>query len=156
MEAVEGLDIHIVIAAGSPWSKREDQTQSAEIRDNVTVKRFTQKELRKLYQKSQFVVMPLLENDFQAGITAILEAMALSKTIICSRTKGQIDVIEDKVNGLYVDPENPEDMRHAITSLLNNPQQTNEMGKKARQLIDEYMNLDLYVLRLKKHIDDVS
>ncbi len=156
MEAVEGLDIHIFIAAGSPWSKREDQTATAEIPKNVTVKRFTQKELRKLYQKSQFVVMPLLENDFQAGITAILEAMALEKTIICSKTKGQIDVIQDRKNGLYVKPEDPAELRQAIVELLDNPELAHKMGLEARKLIDDYMSLDLYVTRLAQHIQETE
>ncbi|MFT5193120.1 MAG: glycosyltransferase involved in cell wall biosynthesis [Cellvibrionaceae bacterium] len=148
MEAVDGLDIHIVIAAGSPWSKREDQTKSAEVPNNVTVKRFTQKELCKLYQKSSFVVMPLLENDFQAGITAILEAMAMEKAIICSRTRGQIDVIKEGVTGLYVEPHNPEELKKAIQTLLNDKELANEMGREARKIIDNEMNLDTYTKHL--------
>ena len=156
MEAVEGLDLHIVIAAGSPWSKREDQTKSAEIPQNVTVKRFTQKELRKLYQKSQFVIMPLLENDFQAGITAILEAMALEKAIICTRTRGQLDVIQEGITGMYVAPNNPTALREAIETLLNNPSLAEKMGKAGRQIIDNQMNLDQYTARLNRFIADAS
>ncbi|MFK7804094.1 MAG: glycosyltransferase family 4 protein [Anaerolineae bacterium] len=152
MEAVEGLDVHIVIAAGSPWSKREDQTENANIPANVTVKRFTQKELRKLYQKSRFMVMPLLENDFQAGITAILEAMALEKAIVCSRTKGQIDVIQDGITGVYAEPNNPAALRHAIETLLNDQKATDKMGKAGRKIIETEMNLDKYTERLNNFI----
>ncbi|MEM7011280.1 MAG: glycosyltransferase family 4 protein [Verrucomicrobiota bacterium] len=156
MEAVEGLDIHIVIAAGSPWSKREDQTKSADIPQNVTVQRFTQKELRKLYHESQFVVMPLLENDFQAGITAILEAMALAKAIICTETRGQIDVIQEGKTGMYVPPHNPRALRDAIETLLNNSQLAEKMGQAGRQIIEDEMNLDQYTIRLNRFINDAK
>jgi hypothetical protein len=36
--------------------------------------------------------VPLLDVPFQAGVTTILEAMAMEKTVICSRTLGQTDV----------------------------------------------------------------
>lgn len=155
MEAVEGLeDLHIVIAAGSPWSKREDQTKTADIPSNVTVKRFTQKELCQLYHKSEFVVMPLLENDFQAGITAILEAMALEKAIICTETRGQIDVIQEGVTGMYVPPHDPQALRHAIETLLADRPLADKMGKAGRKIIDDEMNLDEYTLRLNRFIKE--
>ncbi|MEJ2750933.1 MAG: glycosyl transferase family 1, partial [Anaerolineae bacterium] len=59
VDAVRGLDVQVVVAAGSPWSKRPDTTADQEIPDNVLVRRFTQFELRDLYAMSAFVVMPL-------------------------------------------------------------------------------------------------
>ena len=38
---------------------------------------------------SLFVVMPLLESDTDNGITVILEAMAMGKTVICSRPRAR-------------------------------------------------------------------
>jgi len=49
IEAVRGLDIEVVIAAASPWSKRSDSTAQAELPPNVTVRKFSQFELRQLY-----------------------------------------------------------------------------------------------------------
>ncbi|MEM9773079.1 MAG: glycosyltransferase family 4 protein [Chloroflexota bacterium] len=152
MEAVKDLEINVVIAAGSPWSKRDDQTNEAEIPRNVLVKRFTQWELRKLYEKSEFFVMPLLENDFQAGITAMLEAMSMEKAQICTSTKGQIDVVVDQENGIYVKPNDPAGLRQAILDLMSHPEKSLKMGKNGRQLIENYMNLDLYVKRLNSFI----
>ena len=81
LEAVDGLDVQVVIAAASPWSKRDDTTQHAEVPDNVLVRRFTQHELREVYAASDFVVMPLYHVEFQAGVTALLEAMAMKKRL---------------------------------------------------------------------------
>ena len=61
IKAVEGLDIDVVIAAGSPWSKYKDSTSEYPIPENVTVKKFSQYELRQLYANSTLMVMPLVE-----------------------------------------------------------------------------------------------
>lgn len=55
IEAVRDLDVEVVIAAASPWSKRSDSTKDVELPKNVTVKKFTQFELRQLYADSLFL-----------------------------------------------------------------------------------------------------
>jgi glycosyltransferase involved in cell wall biosynthesis len=154
LEAVKGLDVHVVVAAGSPWSKRSDSTEGQELPANVTVRRFTQFDLRHLYAMSRFMVMPLLENDFQAGVTALLEAMAMEKAIICSQTRGQTDVVVDGENGLYVTPEDPPSLRAAIESLLSHPEEAKRMGKNGRKRIEEEMSLDQYIERLNRYVEE--
>lgn len=152
IEAVRGLDLHVVVAAGSPWSKREDSTKKAEVPENVTVRRFTQYDLRQVYADSNFMVMPLYNVNFQAGVTAILEAMAMGKAVICSQTPGQTDVIIEGKTGLYVPPEQPQALRDAIQYLLNNPEEAKRMGEAGRKRIEEEMSLDCYVERLNEHV----
>jgi glycosyltransferase involved in cell wall biosynthesis len=69
---------------------------------NVTIGRLNAVELRDLYARSRFVVVPLRASDTDNGINVILEAMAMGKAVICSRTRGQVDVIEEGVTGLFV------------------------------------------------------
>lgn len=152
MEAVRGLDVQVIIAAGSPWSKRADSTADQEIPDNVLVRRFTQFELRDLYAMSAFMVMPLYEVDFQAGVTALLEAMAMSKAIICSRTPGQTDVVVEGETGLYVAPEDTAALREAIVWLLDRPDEATRMGRNGRLRIERFMSLSHYVTRLNKFV----
>ncbi len=154
LEAVKELDIHVVVAAGSPWSKRSDSTEGQDIPDNVTVRRFTQYDLRALYAMSRFMVMPLRQNDFQAGITALLEAMAMERAIICSQTRGQTDVIVNGENGLYVTPEDPGSLRAAIKHLLAHPEEAERMGKNGRKRIEEEMSLVRYVERLNGYVNE--
>jgi glycosyltransferase involved in cell wall biosynthesis len=148
IQAVKGLNVHLVIAAASPWSKRADTTVQQEIPENVSVQRFSQYELRNLYAVSRFTVMPLFNVNFQAGVTAILEAMAMERAVICSRTPGQTDVVVEGETGMYVPPQDPAALRQAIQELLDEPQVCAEMGKKARQRILDEMSLECYVKRL--------
>lgn len=152
LEAVRGLDVEVVIAAASPWSKRADSTQGAALPPNVTVRKFSQYELRQLYADSLFVVMPLYNVDFQAGVTAILEAMAMEKAVICSRTSGQTDVIEEGQTGLYVAPGDPVALRERITFLLANPTLAQQMGQAGRRRIETEMDISHYVLRLQQYV----
>lgn len=152
MKAVKGLDVHVVVAAGSPWSKREDSTAGEEIPKNVTVRRFTQYDLRQVYGDCNFMVMPLYNVDFQAGVTAILEAMAMSKAVICSQTPGQTDVVVEGETGLYVPPGDAEALKKAIEYLLNNPQEAERMGRAGRKRIEDEMSLDCYVEGLNPYV----
>jgi glycosyltransferase involved in cell wall biosynthesis len=152
IQAVKGLELQVVIAAASPWSKRTDTTTGQEIPDNVTVQRFTQYELRDLYAASRFIVLPLYNVNFQAGITSILEGMAMEKAVICSRTPGQTDAVIENETGIYVPPENSDALREAIIYLLENPHQADQFGKKGRQVVLEHMSLDCYVDRLLRYV----
>ena len=114
LRAVEGLDVHVVIAAASPWAKRAEGVATRNIPANVTVQKFTQYELRQLYADSSFMVMPLENVKFQAGVTAILECLAMGKAVICSRVPGQTDVVSEGDNGRYVPPGDPVILRTEI------------------------------------------
>jgi glycosyltransferase involved in cell wall biosynthesis len=148
LKAVDGLDVEVVIAAASPWSKRSDSTAGQQIPANVTVRKFTQFELRQLYADSSFLVMPLEDVDFQAGVTAILEAMAMERAVLCSRTSGQTDVIVEGETGRYVPPGDVAALRSAIQAMLADPKGTARMGKAGRAVIEREMSLDRYVERL--------
>lgn len=152
IEAVRGLNVQVVIAAASPWSKRVDSTQGQQIPDNVIVRRFSQFELRDLYAASRFMVMPLYPVDFQAGVTAILEAMAMRKAVVCSRVVGQTDVVIENETGLYVAPGDSQALRAAILDLLENPDFIDQLGINGRERIMREMSLDCYVERLNQLI----
>lgn len=153
VEAIRGLHVILVIAAASPWSKRKSTVSDRDIPENVIVQRFSQLELRDLYAASRLVVMPLYPVNFQAGVTAILEAMAMEKAVICSRTPGQTDVVLENQTGIYVPPTDPAAMRAAILDLLSNPEKAEALGRNGRQRVREQMSLDCYVKNLKAYMN---
>ena len=94
--------------------------------------RSNQYELRDIYRLSRFIVMPLYNVDFQAGVTAILEVMAIQKPVLCSHTPGQADVVVQGKNGIYVNPQNLEELRAAIERLLVDGVEASWMEGNAR------------------------
>lgn len=154
LEAVQGLDLEVIIAAASPWSKRADGTQGRPLPDNVTVSRYNLHELRQVYAASRFVVVPLHEVDFQAGVTTILEAMAMSKAVVVTRTPGQTDVVVDGETGLYVPPADPQALRAAIERLLADPAEAARLGRNGRRRLESYMSLDRYVEGLSQIVKE--
>lgn len=148
IEAVRGLDVEVRLAAASPWSKHTNETANRTLPPNVSARRYEYSALRQLYAESRFVVVPLYDNDFQAGVTTLLEAMAMGKAVIVTRTTGQRDVIEDGVNGLYVPPADPGALRAAIVRLLDSPAEARRLGANARCAIEENMTLDHWAARI--------
>jgi glycosyltransferase involved in cell wall biosynthesis len=96
--------------------------------------------------------MPLEHVDFQAGVTALLEAMAMERAVICSRAPGQTDVVVEAENGTYVPLGDPAALRTAIERLLANPEQATRLGRGGRRTVEQGMSLDLYVERLSAFV----
>ena len=109
---------------------------------------------RELYARSRFVVVPLLESDTEHGVSVMLEAMAMSKAVICSRTKGQHDIIEEGTNGLFVPVGDPVALREAILFLWNNPGEAERMGRAARRFIETHHTIEQFVSTVRTAIVD--
>jgi glycosyltransferase involved in cell wall biosynthesis len=120
---------------------------------NVTIARMAATELRDLYARSRFVVVPLEASDTDNGITVILEAMAMGKPVICSRTRGQVDAIQDGVTGILVPVGDADALRSAMLDLWNDPARASEMGKAARAYIEKHHTLEKFTRDVKGAID---
>ena len=177
VEAARDMSVDIVIAAASHWSKHKGVDSREALPDHVHVKQLDYAALRQLYAESLFVVVPLHDVENQAGITTILEAMAMGKAVIVSHTRGQTDVVRDRrrvsradetrptqpdwagalgasaetagsATGIYVRPGDPDEMRRAIAFLIEHPDQARMMGANGRRLVKETMSLDQFTERL--------
>jgi len=144
VQAARGLPARVVIAAASNWSRRADTTAELELPANVEVRSLTFRPLRQLYADARFVVMPLEDVEFQAGVTTILEAMAMGKPVVCTLTKGQTDIVVDGVSGLYVPPGDPDALQQAMLALLDDPDRVRTMGAAARRFVEEHADVEVY------------
>jgi len=167
VEAVRGLPVQVELAVGSLVASPTHQRQRAELiqealppntlPENVSYQlELPFLALRELYARSRFMVMPLVDVDFDAGVTAITEAMAMGKAVVVTRTKGQVDVIHDGVEGIYVPPRDPRALREAISHLLENPAEAERMGAAGRAAVLERHTLDDYVARLARIVIEPS
>lgn len=155
LEAVANLDAEVIIAAASPWSKQKDDT-TGRVPPNVSFRKFSQFDLRQLYADCDLVVIPLQNVDFQAGITAILEGMAMGKTVICSKAPGQTDTVKDGETGCYVPVGDAEALRVEIVRLLGDPAERERLGTLARQSVERDLSLRHYASRVCGIVRDVQ
>jgi glycosyltransferase involved in cell wall biosynthesis len=142
--------IQFKLAAASPWSKHTNETQGRTLPANVSVRRYEYGELRELYAASTIVAIPLYENDFQAGVTTLLEAMSMGKAVIVTQTTGQTDVITNGENGVVVPAGDIEAWEREIRRLVGDPAECARLGANARRWVEENASLD----RWTRHITD--
>lgn len=158
LTALHGTDLrcHIatdrVLIAGTRLTRRTVSvaTFASDLSENVTVGKMTPTEMRDLYARSRFVVVPILPSDTDNGINVILEAMAMGKPVICSRTRGQVDVIQDGVTGVLVPVGDAAALRTAMVSLWNDPERAEAMGQKAHAYVQEHHALDKFCHDVKQ------
>jgi glycosyltransferase involved in cell wall biosynthesis len=184
-QAVDGLDADVVIGAASHWSRQPNTAAGTERPANVTVASFDYASLRAVFARSSVVVVPLFDVDFQAGITTILEAMAMGKAVIVTRAAGQTDVVEDRrldgratsmgprpmsllrelaeqagvpvePNGLYVPPSDPEALRRAIVYLLDHPDERAQLGAAARRTVERFMSVEHFAARMSAWVESAT
>jgi glycosyltransferase involved in cell wall biosynthesis len=184
-EAVDGLDVKLVVAAASHWSKRKNTALGTTRPANVKVASYNYFELRDLFARAAIIVVPVDDVDFQAGVTTILEAMAMGKPVIVTHTYGQTDVIEDRrsvtrgteerarpvsllrdvaeeedipidPNGFYVPPKDPGALQRAITFLLEHPEDRVRLGQAGRRAVERLMTVDQFAERIARVIDLVT
>jgi glycosyltransferase involved in cell wall biosynthesis len=160
IRALQGLDIPCHIAVGLTRGRLFDTVSAiydmGELPTTISVGRKSSKELRDLYARSRFVVIPLRASDTDNGLTCMLEAMAMGKAVICSRTKGQVDVMEDGVTGIFVPQGDPAALREAILRLWNDPALAEEMGRRGREHIERYHSIEQFVDSVRTVVEEVS
>ncbi len=157
IEAMRGLDIkcHIAVALrGKMYDTVRKVYETKYIPVNITVGNLPPLSLRDLYARSRFVVIPLLPTDTDNGVTVIVEAMAMGKAVICSRTEGQTDVMVEGKTGLFVPPGDSKALREAILYLWNNPEIAEEMGREARRRIEQKHTWDAFVNDVRTVVED--
>ena len=158
LRAASGLDLPFELAIGSiaaPNSTGVSPSPLGELTTNVRLHaNLSFVELRELYARARFVVVPLKDVEFDAGVTAIAEAMAMGKAVVVSKTRGQRDLLRDGQQGRYVPPGDPGALREVIERLADDEAATADMGRAGRALIERRHTLDRYVGELADLLND--
>lgn len=142
----------VYVAAGSLHSPRATARLPASWPSNFQAGFADHRRLRELYAAASLVVVPVIESDFQAGITTVLEAMAMARPVVATASRGWSGVIEDGETGLLVPPGDPEALRHAIARLLTDPALRARLGRQAREAAVSRYRLEAYADRLLDHL----
>ena len=97
-------------------------------------------EARALISRARLVVVPLKDRLQPSGQSTVLQAMAMSKPVILTRTRGTwTDQLRDRENCIYVRPGDTKGLQDAIESLSNDGT-AREIGLRARATVREFFD----------------
>jgi glycosyltransferase involved in cell wall biosynthesis len=99
------------------------------------------------------IVAPFLSERFSS--VHILEAMAMGKPVIATALGEQREIIENGINGYLVAPGNVQDLAEQVTRLLSQPDELDQLGRRAREKADRY-SVDTYVQKLQSLYRDLA
>jgi glycogen(starch) synthase len=86
--------------------------------------------LESLYASCTVLVAPSRYESF--GLV-YLEAMRRGKPVVGCRVGGVVEVVDDGVSGLLVEPDNPKELETALDALLGDPDRRRRMGEAAKR-----------------------
>ncbi len=89
-------------------------------------------EMPEIYSNSSIFVLPSLTESFPFSI---LEAMSSGTAVIASNVGGVPEMIDDQVDGMLVQPGNPQILAEKILFLLDNESEIKKISRKARERI---------------------
>ncbi|MBU2472671.1 glycosyltransferase [Patescibacteria group bacterium] len=114
--------------------------------DNVRLIEFIPQAVKYLKGFDIFILPSLKE-----GLPyTIIEAMAAQLPIIATNVGGISEMIENNINGLLIEPKNPDLIGEKITYLINNPEKAQVMAQKARQKAEQEFSLDRMIEKTKR------
>ena len=100
--------------------------------------------VRKLLRQCAFLVLPSRDEPF--GI-AILEAFASRKPVVASAVGGIPEIIEDGKNGILVEPENPQALCDAMTTVWNDRELAERLACAGYVTVKQYFQWETAAAR---------
>lgn len=131
-DAVQTLPIDVKVCAISPnASKRTTAVLPKVLPPNMTLKLYEWADFRQMYRDADVVVISLLQNNYSAGLTSLMEAIACRRPTIITRTPGLVEELIAQHIVVGVDPGDAAGLQQAIQQLLANPQAAEAMAQRA-------------------------
>ena len=150
--ATSELDLDVKVAGFSQFQSRVAKNFPKVMPENMSNKKYSLPELVKLYNNADVVVVCLRQNDGTCGVTVLLEAMACRKPVVCSRTIGLNDYLDDEEAITTVEPGDVIGLQKAILYLLDHPEEAKQRTERAYQLLYQRNRLESQIDILAKFI----
>ena len=146
LRATEQLDVRLLLRTNVPV-----EIEAPRLRDpEVLARAVSFRELRDLYSKAGMVVLPLRESLNAGGVSGLLEAAAMGKPMIVSKTEALREFLIPEMTCLLVPPGDPAAMRGAIDRLRAAPDLASRLGLSARRFVVDHYSLPAFAGRLAR------
>lgn len=145
--ATNDLNLDVKICAFSPNKTASKRTFPPIMPKNMYCGFYEWDDLVQLYCDADLVVLPLLNNNYQAGLSTLFEAMACRRPVIITRSPktGIINHLIDSGMVTGVNSGDSVELKQAIANLLNNPEQANRQAQLGYEFVCKYYNHNRYI-----------
>jgi len=128
----------VIVGDGELTDELRELAQKLKIEQNIIFTGY-QTDVTQFYSLMDICVMPSL---IEGTPMALMEAMATGVPVIASAVGGIPTIIDNKENGVLVEPRNPDAIANAILALLQDRVACDKISKNARKTILERYSAD--------------
>ncbi len=155
--ATADLDVEVKVCFASPnLSDNTRFTLPSPVPDNMEIRGFDFAELRNLYQRADVVAVPLLDNEYAAGLTTVFEATVCQAPVVVARSYGVVeDMVQADLVGWY-DSGDGDGLRTAIEKVLADPESGRQRAVRAGRFLRSNYSSTAYLQRLLDSIFDAT
>jgi glycosyltransferase involved in cell wall biosynthesis len=134
-------------SSGSYQKELKRQAEELSIKSEVIFTGY-RTDIPELIAAMDIFVLPSLEG-YEAFGRVVIEAMAMSKPVVATRSGGVPEIVEDGVTGIMISPGDAEAMAEAIVSLLKDEERAKQMGLEGRQKAERFYDLRTHLERIE-------
>lgn len=128
-----------IIGTGPQRQSLADTITRLSLEDCVTLTgALPHEEVIERYKKVSMFVLPCIQSadgNMDGIPNVLLEAMAMQLPVISTRVSAIPELIINNINGLMVEPENPDQLAEAIQTLIESPQKATLLGRHGRESV---------------------
>jgi glycosyltransferase involved in cell wall biosynthesis len=132
----------IIVGAGPLEIKLRKIVEGLNMKEYVRFEGFVEhSKIGDYYSLSDIVVFPSIvdSSGYEEGLPVVLlEALAVGKPIVATRTKGAMEIIKEGWNGSLVEQKNPEQIAEKVLVLLDNEELRAKLSKNALETGKKY------------------
>ncbi len=131
----------------------------AAVPENVSVEtEIPFEEMRLRLAEARVVVLPVRENSYSGATTVLLQAMALGKPVVVTRTKAIESGygLVDGENCRLVAPGDDAGFERALTGVLRDEFHARALGSSARATVERELTWERYVGRIEELLRDAA
>jgi glycosyltransferase involved in cell wall biosynthesis len=115
-------------------------------------------EMRRRLAEARLVALPVRENSYSGATTVLLQAMALEKPVVVTRTSAIASGYElvDGENVRLVEPGDEEGFERALADVLRDEWHARALGASARATVERELSWERYVGRMERLLHDAA
>lgn len=148
-------DIHnaklVIVGDGYLKQKLEKLTDELGMKEKVVFTGFRE-DVPELISIFDIQILPSF---FEGMGRVILEGMAAGKPVIATRVGGIVDLVEDSVNGLLIEPNNVEALRQTMIKLLDDAGLRKMMGEAGRLKVTDKFTAEVMVRQIQQVYEEL-